>query len=85
MRKDAQAVSFHADMDLAPFCDIKGSVPCTTLYGLMGVIVHQGGMRSGHYVAYVKHDQKWYYISGACVCEARRICVWVLTAVILLS
>ena len=40
-------------------------------YALCGIVSHSGGMSSGHYVAYVKHEDKyvaslifrWFYIS----------------------
>ena len=34
-------------------------------YQLYGVIEHSGGMRGGHYVAYVRRGGAWYFISDS--------------------
>jgi len=38
-------------------------------YKLYGIVSHSGGMGGGHYVAYVKNEQKWFYISDSHVSE----------------
>ena len=34
---------------------IKGQI-----YSLYGVIVHRGSAGSGHYIAYIKHENRWF-------------------------
>lgn len=35
------------------------------LYRLYAVMVHHGGMGGGHYVAYARHGEKWFYFSDS--------------------
>ena len=35
------------------------------IYSLYAVMVHHGGMGGGHYVAYAKHGQDWFYFSDS--------------------
>jgi len=41
----------------------------TYQYQLYGVISHSGNMTGGHYVAYIKAEEKWYYTSDTHVTE----------------
>lgn len=34
-------------------------------YRIFGVIVHSGGLTSGHYTAHVRHGEEWFYCSDA--------------------
>jgi len=54
-------VSFPVDeyLDLSPFMD-KSSNELNTKYSLQSVIVHSGAISSGHYVSYIKKDNKWF-------------------------
>ena len=34
-------------------------------YNLYGVVVHQGGAGGGHYIAYTRRGNNWYYFSDS--------------------
>lgn len=74
-------VNFRDTIDLKPYVDSRCLQKETYKYQLIGVVVHSGTMRGGHYVAYVRvgpkvtgkdknaKDFAWYYASDAHVCE----------------
>jgi len=33
------------------------------VYTLFGIVVHAGSLTNGHYIAYVKHGNSWFYFS----------------------
>ncbi|GAB0094365.1 Ubiquitin carboxyl-terminal hydrolase [Sergentomyia squamirostris] len=60
-RKLSKTVTFPTILDIAPFCGSKvKNLPNVDrrqkklIYSLYGVVEHSGGMRAGHYIAYVK-------------------------------
>lgn len=75
-RKLTKGVTFPIILDIAPFCGAKvrdlpnvSSTQDKILYSLYGVVEHSGGMRGGHYVAYVKSrapltktDLRWSFL-----------------------
>ncbi|XP_036269957.1 ubiquitin carboxyl-terminal hydrolase 45 isoform X4 [Pipistrellus kuhlii] len=57
LRKVSRHVDFPVILDLAPFCSANCknvSVGEKVLYGLYGIVEHNGSMQGGHYTAYVK-------------------------------
>ena len=40
------------------------------LYDLFGAVVHRGGMRNGHYPAFVRHATDWFQCDDGCVVAA---------------
>ncbi len=68
-------VSFPLQLDLAPFlCEEsepdERSRERPSKYNLSGVVEHSGGMSSGHYVAYVRFQDDWFYISDSSVSKS---------------
>ena len=57
LQKLNKRVDFPLVLDMSPFCVSDTSVPKDRdnqiLYGLRGIVEHSGGIRFGHYVAYV--------------------------------
>uniref|UniRef100_A0A1L8DTN2 Ubiquitin carboxyl-terminal hydrolase n=1 Tax=Nyssomyia neivai TaxID=330878 RepID=A0A1L8DTN2_9DIPT len=60
-RKLCKPVTFPTILDIAPFCGSKvKNLPNVDrhqkklMYSLYGIVEHSGGMRAGHYIAYVK-------------------------------
>ncbi|WMV31381.1 hypothetical protein MTR67_024766 [Solanum verrucosum] len=74
-------VNFRDAVDLKPYVDTRCLQKDTYKYQLIGVVVHSGTMRGGHYVAYVRGGPKitgkdenaedfvWYYASDTHVRE----------------
>ncbi|CAN4107156.1 unnamed protein product [Withania somnifera] len=74
-------INFGDTVDLKPYVDSRCLLKETYKYHLIGVVVHSGTMRRGHYVAYVRgapkitgkdenaEDFAWYYAGDAHVCE----------------
>ncbi|XP_059317764.1 ubiquitin carboxyl-terminal hydrolase 2-like [Lycium ferocissimum] len=74
-------VNFRDIVDLKPYADTRCLQKETYKYHLIGVVVHSGTMRGGHYVAYVRggpkitgkdenaEDFAWYYASDSRVRE----------------
>ncbi|TMW92252.1 hypothetical protein EJD97_013300 [Solanum chilense] len=74
-------VNFREAVDLKPYVDTRYLQKDTYKYQLIGVVVHSGTMRGGHYVAYVRGGPKitgkeenaedfvWYYASDTHVRE----------------
>ncbi|XP_055683894.1 ubiquitin carboxyl-terminal hydrolase 45 [Lutzomyia longipalpis] len=72
-RKLCKPVTFPTLLDIAPFCGSKvKNLPNVDrhqkklIYSLYGIVEHSGGMRAGHYIAYVKvrpqmspDDRRW--------------------------
>uniref|UniRef100_A0A6B2EKH2 Ubiquitin carboxyl-terminal hydrolase n=1 Tax=Phlebotomus kandelakii TaxID=1109342 RepID=A0A6B2EKH2_9DIPT len=72
-RKLCKPVTFPTILDIAPFCGSKvKNLPNVDrrqkklMYSLYGIVEHSGGMRAGHYIAYVKvrpqmtlDDNRW--------------------------
>lgn len=57
LRKVSRHVDFPLILDLAPFCSANCknlSAGEKVLYGLYGIVEHNGSMQGGHYTAYVK-------------------------------
>ena len=50
-------ISFPLELDMNPYISnqIEGQI-----YSLYGVIVHRGSAGSGHYIAYIKHENRWF-------------------------
>jgi ubiquitin C-terminal hydrolase len=77
------AVPFAEILDLSPFVKPSARTESTTscLYELYGCVVHSGGLRGGHYIAYTKayspegSRSKWYYSSDSYVkfCELKQV------------
>ncbi|OQR99273.1 ubiquitin-specific protease [Achlya hypogyna] len=66
LRKNSRHVAFETVLDMAPFVLRPTYGPhMTTTYRLDAVIVHMGNRYGGHYVAYVRHPDSWYYTSDA--------------------
>jgi ubiquitin carboxyl-terminal hydrolase 16/45 len=75
-RKISKHVEFPLVLDIAPFCGMKvkklpniSSNQKKLLYELYGIVEHSGGMRGGHYIAYIKvrskfnrDDPKWKFL-----------------------
>ena len=38
-------------------------------YYLVALISHIGSIEGGHYVAYIKHNDKWYKCDDSFICE----------------
>ncbi|CAN4095904.1 unnamed protein product [Withania somnifera] len=74
-------VNFRDTVDLKPYVDTRCLQKETYKYHLIGVVVHSGSMRRGHYVAYIRggpkitgkdknaEDFAWYYASDTHVRE----------------
>ncbi|PHT48817.1 Ubiquitin carboxyl-terminal hydrolase 2 [Capsicum baccatum] len=74
-------VNFRDTVDLRPYVDTRCLQEETYKYQLIGVVIHSGTMRGGHYVAYVRggpkiagkdknaEDFAWYYASDSHVRE----------------
>jgi ubiquitin C-terminal hydrolase len=47
--------------------DISGACinPGKWIYNLYGISVHQGSARGGHYIAYTRRYNSWYYFSDS--------------------
>lgn len=74
-------VTFQERLDLRPFLDSRCRDKESCIYRLIGVVVHSGTMRGGHYVGYVRCHQDeicedvrkdgssrkspWYYVSDS--------------------
>jgi ubiquitin C-terminal hydrolase len=54
-----------------PYLDISGHsiTPGQHEYEIYGMVVHGGTSRGGHYVAYTRRGQLWYYFSDSQVRE----------------
>ncbi|OQR99764.1 ubiquitin-specific protease [Thraustotheca clavata] len=66
LRKKSRHVQFSTQMDFAKFVEQPLYGPHQkTLYNLQAVIVHMGNRFGGHYVAYVKYPDSWYYTSDS--------------------
>ncbi|KAF5752490.1 ubiquitin carboxyl-terminal hydrolase 2 isoform X1 [Tripterygium wilfordii] len=74
-------VSFRETIDLGAYMDSRSGCKEKHVYSLVGVVEHQGTMRGGHYVAYVRGDRSrgkekesnggyvWYHANDAHVRE----------------
>ncbi|CAK7328449.1 unnamed protein product [Dovyalis caffra] len=75
-------VNFRDVLDLRPFMDPRHVDTESYVYRLLGVVEHLGTMRGGHYIAYVRGDERskgkahkehggsvWYYTSDTHVRE----------------
>ncbi|XP_011041897.1 PREDICTED: ubiquitin carboxyl-terminal hydrolase 2-like isoform X2 [Populus euphratica] len=75
-------VTFRDVLDLEPYMDPRSVDTERYVYRLLGVVEHLGTMRGGHYIAYVRGDERnkgkadkeqggsvWYYASDAHVRE----------------
>ncbi|GAV67687.1 UCH domain-containing protein/zf-UBP domain-containing protein [Cephalotus follicularis] len=69
-------VNFGETIDLRPYIDPRWIDQGQYVYRLIGVVVHQGSMRQGHYIAYVRGQKEndngvsdWYYCSDDYVHE----------------
>jgi len=81
-RKIEDYVSFPAKLNMGPFlphwCEVtrvpeaeSASVDAPqVLYNLFGTVNHFGTINSGHYVANVKVDGKWFHCNDALVVDA---------------
>lgn len=66
-------------MDLTPYTSkykhLKerkmGTIQKRHMYDLIGVIVHKGGMDSGHYVNFCRRDEDWFLFDDSKVILAR--------------
>ncbi|EDQ92397.1 uncharacterized protein MONBRDRAFT_22039 [Monosiga brevicollis MX1] len=64
LSKSSRHVSFPLVLDIAPFCSTECSMTvysgkeCGVRYELRSVVVHQGRLTGGHYVAYVRTDME---------------------------
>jgi|GEM_PF-6830175 len=47
-------------LDMDAFIDAQQKT-LPTQYQLIGVVVHMGGLNSGHYVAYINKNNQWFY------------------------
>jgi ubiquitin carboxyl-terminal hydrolase 16/45 len=86
-RKINKHVEFPLILDIAPFCGMKvKNLPNINpnqkklLYELYGIVEHSGGMRGGHYVAYIKvrakfdrDDPKWKFLPKGSKAECDQI------------
>lgn len=39
------------------------------IYELYGVVLHEGGINSGHYIAMAKHQNKWFEYNDDLITE----------------
>ena len=74
MSKISKTIEFPEELDLTPF--LADQTDNRYRYRLYGVSVHQGNIRGGHYVAYIKRelgdsDDGWYYFSDTQYYKAR--------------
>lgn len=60
-QKNNSDVPFPLTLDLGGVCINPGK----WTYNLYGVSVHQGGARGGHYIAYTRRGDSWYYFSDS--------------------
>ncbi|KDO33022.1 hypothetical protein SPRG_01838 [Saprolegnia parasitica CBS 223.65] len=68
LRKNSSHVAFETTLDVAPFVLQPAYGPhMKTVYHLQAVIVHMGNRYGGHYVAYVRYPDAWYYTSDSLV------------------
>ncbi|EQC34024.1 hypothetical protein SDRG_08240 [Saprolegnia diclina VS20] len=68
LRKNSSHVAFETTLDVAPFVLLPAYGPhMKTVYHLQAVIVHMGNRYGGHYVAYVRYPDAWYYTSDSLV------------------
>jgi ubiquitin C-terminal hydrolase len=65
-------VGFPMELDMNPYCLPEDAVECydddavsTRIYDLTAVVVHQGEMGGGHYIAYARRAGRWYGMSDA--------------------
>lgn len=68
-------VHFEEKLDITDFVACKiyffnslgegGQENRAALYRLYGVVRHMGSMHGGHYVAYTKHEGRWFYLSDS--------------------
>eukprot|EP00873_Tetraselmis_striata_P042528 jgi/Tetstr1/462792/TSEL_007743.t1 len=78
LEKISGSIPFDFHLDLSQFCDPNGLEKNGARYELLGVVVHSGTLRGGHYVAYVRrtaqvlhsHDDaqfppKWHFVSDS--------------------
>ncbi|CAI5758980.1 unnamed protein product [Candida verbasci] len=52
-------------LDLSKYTTATTSDPC--LYELFSVVVHQGSVNTGHYICYVKSDNRWFKFDDAVI------------------
>ena len=57
------AIEFEEELDLEPFMIPDDSKKRQTKYKLTGIVVHNGSLRGGHYIAFVKRMNDWIYCS----------------------
>lgn len=59
--KETMPIAFPLEgLNMAPYFG-DNTLPNNTLYALQAFVVHAGSTQSGHYSAYVKRDNQWYY------------------------
>lgn len=58
-------VEYPLELDLRKYCVGYNKVEC--MYELMGISTHEGNMTNGHYSAFVKKGQQWFYCNDEIV------------------
>jgi len=64
-------VSFPFEIDLAEFVIGDSTHAPSTMYELVAVSNHMGGLGGGHYTAYARRGNKWYHCNDSSVREVR--------------
>ena len=57
----------NADVKVAPLIDLQGHClnPGSHLYEIYSMIVHNGTARGGHYTAFSKRGESWFFFSDS--------------------
>ncbi|KAL0234564.1 hypothetical protein PCE1_001600 [Barthelona sp. PCE] len=67
MSKIGAHIPYPMELNMQQFFDSK--VVNNPLYALKAVVVHQGGSHFGHFVAYIKRDDVWFFTSDRVIKE----------------
>ena len=65
-RKIEKSTTYTEMLDMSPFCksDVSASLRGSTHYRLYALTVHHGNLSGGHYVAYARRgDNYWYHFN----------------------
>lgn len=74
--KDETLFEFPETLDLSPILvDLSPQPYGRCLYELYGVIAHVGSHDHGHYTAYVKRKEQWYYVNDTQVTSCSWECI----------
>ncbi|XP_065056466.1 ubiquitin carboxyl-terminal hydrolase 15-like [Rhopilema esculentum] len=63
---DFELNKFNLDL----VCSTEALAKDSCIFDLTGIVCHKGSLTSGHYTAYCKHDNTWYFFNDETTCEA---------------